>query len=92
MTPQKWNKISKFLLGIIAAALIAAWILDESSAISVVCLIVAGAAIVLFFIGQAMFWRCPRCKRRLPRQSLFYDIKRCPHCNQNLYENTDDSL
>ena len=31
-----------------------------------------------------LFWRCPHCRKRLPRDSRIFDVKDCPHCGQDL--------
>lgn len=32
----------------------------------------------------ALFWRCPRCRRRLGMDSRILDIRNCPHCGLDL--------
>lgn len=38
------------------------------------------AAIVVMFL----FWRCPCCQKRLPRDNQIFEIIACPHCSANL--------
>ncbi|WP_027622940.1 hypothetical protein [Clostridium lundense] len=42
--------------------------------------------LIIFIVISFLFWRCPRCKKRLP---IRFDIKNnvdevsCPYCNMN---------
>ena len=43
----------------------------------------AMVAVVLVVLGIALFWRCPRCKSRLPLHDMMH-LDRCPHCHADI--------
>lgn len=82
--PNTWSKISYVLMGVIIAVIIASEIIDDSSAAGTVLIIIAFAALLFLIAGQIIFWRCPKCRKYLPRSSIFSAFRKCPYCGHDL--------
>jgi len=50
--------------------------------------------LVSFFVINLIFWRCPRCKKRLPMRLDWknnFDEVICPYCDMNFLYADDDA-
>ena len=82
--PYTWLKISYILMGVIIADIIAFEIIDDSSAAGIILIAIAFAGLFCLIAGQAAFWRCPKCRKSLPRSSIFSKFRKCPYCGHDL--------
>ena len=65
---------------------VASFLLPQMGLSNTVLWILLGAAILLLAAGamiQYAYWRCPHCKKLLPKLA---DTERCPECNHLIME------
>lgn len=91
----RYRKVALFCLYVSVPLNIIATLIAYSNAgeVALILLIPGIALLTSFMIISFIFWRCPRCKKRLPMK---HDIKNntdevlCPYCNMNfLYDDTE---
>lgn len=73
------------ILLVLAAVFAALSLLFRNTNQSVASFVMIGIGVVLFLASRAQvfFWRCPKCKGKLPtgyRGLLRTDTEACPHC------------
>ncbi|MFL0246333.1 hypothetical protein [Candidatus Clostridium stratigraminis] len=94
MTDKHRNilKYRKFALGCLFISIILSILarilsFSGSSVLTKIFLYPGIALLICFIVISFVFWRCPRCKERLP---IRFDYKNnvdevlCPYCNMNL--------
>lgn len=81
MTPLKWNKV--VTAGLALTALFGFFALMTKGNLKTVFAVLCGAVLIGTFVVQAVFWRCPACKKSLPYNNSA-KMKYCPYCTENL--------
>lgn len=84
---KKVRKVQLILLSVMFAAAMAAAFLSERNMpiLLTVFIVIAIGSLLGALIYTFIYWRCPRCGRRLSTRDGFWD-EYCPHCGEDLYQ------
>ena len=74
-------RLSKNICYVLACAAAVVGLFFERNSLRVVSLVIAVVFLVLGIVITALAYRCPHCKRMLPKGII---PEKCPHCGEEL--------